>query len=456
MTLDRKDYKSAIPQLEKKIDSLTSDASKGLQKFDVLIDQAIAKINATKTIAVDARTSANGKNTIYYANSAPTGGEYKVDDVWFDTAHDSRINRWNGSAWVSFTLGDDAIGNLNASHINAGTIDASQITVSNLDASNLTSGTVSASRIDASTLKIGGYGLATTNDTANAEKKATDYIEASGTGIKVHKVTDANNYALIDSNGMKVYQGGSSSLVASFGTDVVLGKTNGINNVINSSGFAINDSSTNIASFKVGDVRDGGATKTATRIEATNEIGIYANGYSSTTDADKGLIIAKRGGAPVFYFGRALQFCPQPYAQATSTYSNVSIPLNTNPATSVPMTQIAHSSGHTFMDIDAGCIKFSNDYDGLLVEVTASVYVVPSTNTQATIYLYHYSDTGTTTEVAAGSTYLSSYGGAVQLVPRIISRIYMGDKLYIGVRLFSATGTAYCNHKDTFLTVKYM
>ena len=168
MTLDRKDYKSAIPQLEKKIDKLTNDADNGLQKFDILLEQAVNKITATKVIAIDARTSANGKNTIYYANSAPTGTNFKIDDVWFDTAHDSQINRWNGTSWSPFTLGDDAIGNLNASHINAGTIDASQITVSNLDASNITSGTVDASHIDASTLTIGGSNLATQSNLTTA------------------------------------------------------------------------------------------------------------------------------------------------------------------------------------------------------------------------------------------------------------------------------------------------
>ena len=298
-------------------------------------------------------------------------------------------------------------------------------------------------------------------DVTDAGTKATDYLKpVSTTGVYVKpqgqnpSSGSEGNSMRLDNNGLEIYV--NSASVAKYGTTARIGATNGVHNVIDSSGFAIKSGNTEVASFKIGNVDSGGSIKSGTRIESQNEIGIYANG---NTSASHGLVIDEKGGAPVFYFGRGLQFCPQPYALATSTYSNVSIPLNTNPATSVPMTQIYSSSGHTFMEIDAGCIKFSNDYDAFLVEVTASVYVVPSTNTQATIYLYHYDAdmSGAITEVAAGSTYLSSYGGAVQLMPRIINKaMYMSDKLYIGVRLFQSTGTAYCNHKDTFLTVKYV
>lgn len=468
MTLDRKDYKSAIPQLEKRISEIEQVGEKGLANFDVLKaslekevrarTQALLKTNERVEIAIE---SADGKNTIYHSASTPTGGEYKVGDTWFDASNGYAIHTWNGSAWVKEELGADAIENLSITNAKIANSTIQSAKIAGLDVGKLTGGYIDSGHINTGAITVGSlqdganYSTTTQMNSAiataksDAEKTATNYLTTiSGTtGISVHSANDTSNFANINSNGMTVYKGGTQ--VATFGDTATIGKANSTNTVIDSSGFTINSGSTKVASFKVGDVRDGGATKTATRIEATNEIGIYANGYSS---AEKGLIIAKRGGAPVFYFGNALQFCPQPYAVATSTSSNIS--LSSNTTTSVPMTSI--SSSHTFMEIDAGCIKFSN-YDAIKVEVTASVYVVPSTNTQATIYLYHYrGDMGTTTEVAAGTTYLSSYGGAVQLVPRIYSPIYINDKLYIGVRLFSSTGTAYCNHKDTFLTVKYM
>lgn len=470
MTLDRKDYKSAIPQLEKRISEIEQVGEKGLANFDVLKaslekevrvrTQALLKTNDRVEIAIE---SADGKNTIYHSASAPTGGEYKVGDTWFDASNGYAIHTWNGSAWVKEELGEDAIANLSITNAKIANATIQSAKIAGLDVGKLTGGYIDSGHINTGAITVGslqdGANYSTTTQMnsaiatakADAEKVATNYLTTiSGTtGISVHSANDTSNFANVNSSGMTVYKGGTK--VATFGDTATIGKANSTNTVIDSSGFAINSGSTEVATFKVGNVRSGGTTKSATRIEATNEIGIYANGYSS---ADSGLVIAKEGGAPVFYFGGELRFCPQPHAHATSTYSNISLPNNQAGGTSVPMTRI--SSSHTFMEIDAGCIKFSG-YDGVAVEVTASVYVVPSTNTQATIYLYRYrGDAGTTNEIAAGTTYLSSYGGAVQLVPRVFSPLWLNDKLYIAVRLFSSTGTAYCNHKDTFLDVKYM
>ena len=140
------------------------------------------------TKAEAAMTAANGKNKVYRQASAPTGGTYAVGDVWFDSDDDNKIYRWNGSSWDGFTLGDDAIGNLNASHINAGTIDARQVTVSYIDAANITSGYLSADRIEAGSLAISKTsglqtaldGKAGTGDAAQEEQLI--YIsKASGT-----------------------------------------------------------------------------------------------------------------------------------------------------------------------------------------------------------------------------------------------------------------------------------
>jgi hypothetical protein len=98
--------------------------------------------------AVDdtARTSADGKNTIYRQNTQPTG-TFAVGDTWFDSDDDNKLYRWTGTAWGPFTLGNNALASISASKITAGTIDASQITVSNLDAGNITTGSLTAARI---------------------------------------------------------------------------------------------------------------------------------------------------------------------------------------------------------------------------------------------------------------------------------------------------------------------
>ena len=104
--------------------------------------------------AVDAtaRASADGKNTIYRQDAEPTGGTYVTGDTWFDSNDNNKIYRYNGTAFVALQLGGNALANISANSITAGTIDASVITVSNLDAGNITTGSLSATRIGAGTI----------------------------------------------------------------------------------------------------------------------------------------------------------------------------------------------------------------------------------------------------------------------------------------------------------------
>lgn len=102
--------------------------------------------------AIEALQSANGKNTLYYSATAPTGGEYNVGDTWFDTSNDYQIHTWGGSAWVGFQLGEDAIADLSITNakIANGTIQSAKI--ANLDAGKITTGQLSAARIDVSSI----------------------------------------------------------------------------------------------------------------------------------------------------------------------------------------------------------------------------------------------------------------------------------------------------------------
>lgn len=94
--------------------------------------------------ADSAMRSANGKNTIYYGASAPTGGTYKTGDTWFNSSEDNAIYMWNGSAWVKEELGEDAIANLSITNakIANGTIQNGKI--ANLDAGKISAGNLSA------------------------------------------------------------------------------------------------------------------------------------------------------------------------------------------------------------------------------------------------------------------------------------------------------------------------
>jgi hypothetical protein len=142
--------------------------------------------------AVDltARASADGKNTIYRQNSQPSGGTYVTGDTWFDTDDDNKIYRFDGTSWVGFTLGNNALASISANKITAGTIDASVITVSNLDAGNITTGSLSASRITSGTISAS---ITITSPTITGATITGGTIRTAATGTRIELTTAASN-----------------------------------------------------------------------------------------------------------------------------------------------------------------------------------------------------------------------------------------------------------------------
>lgn len=61
------------------------------------------------TNGIDAVNAANSKNMIYRGASAPTGVTLHSGDVWFDTDNDNEIKIYDGSSWVSTSLGENAL-----------------------------------------------------------------------------------------------------------------------------------------------------------------------------------------------------------------------------------------------------------------------------------------------------------------------------------------------------------
>lgn len=63
------------------------------------VDARDTTIATAQAAATGAQATANGKNTVYYQGTAPSGGTYRTGDVWFDTANSYRMSTWTGSAW---------------------------------------------------------------------------------------------------------------------------------------------------------------------------------------------------------------------------------------------------------------------------------------------------------------------------------------------------------------------
>jgi hypothetical protein len=99
-----------------------------------------------------AQTTADGKNKIYRQTTMPTTGPFVEGDLWFDTDDDNKFYRYTGGAFSAFSLGNNAIADLSATKLTAGTIDASVITVSNINAGNISTGSLASGRIAAETI----------------------------------------------------------------------------------------------------------------------------------------------------------------------------------------------------------------------------------------------------------------------------------------------------------------
>ena len=112
--------------------------------------------------AIEAQRSADGKNTIFYTQAAPTEG-MKTDDTWFNPNEDNAIYRYNGTTWVKQELGEDAIANLSITNAKIADATIQSAKIANLDAAKITSGTIDTARLNVAGIITAGS-IATEDD----------------------------------------------------------------------------------------------------------------------------------------------------------------------------------------------------------------------------------------------------------------------------------------------------
>lgn len=142
----------------------------------------------------DARSVANGKNTIYYQSTPPSGSSYAVDDTWFDTDDGYKMYTWTGTTWSGFQLGNSAIASIAANKITAGSLAAGVIVTSNLSAGQITTGNLDAARIATTALNAN-------NITAGTISGIN--IETTGTGRKI-KLANSDDLLIYNEDSTKV------------------------------------------------------------------------------------------------------------------------------------------------------------------------------------------------------------------------------------------------------------
>ena len=128
-----------------------------------------ASVSAATAIAAE---SASTKNRVWYAASAPgsTRGE-REGDTWFQYSAATIVGqwRWTGSSWVTQTIGDEVIANLDAGKITSGIIDARHIGAGSIDASKIKADSITVRELKAETIvPIGGSLIASEPPTSGA------------------------------------------------------------------------------------------------------------------------------------------------------------------------------------------------------------------------------------------------------------------------------------------------
>lgn len=101
-----------------------------------------ASVSAATAIAAE---SANNKNRVWYSatGAGSTRGE-REGDTWFQYSGTTIVGqwRWTGSSWVTQTIGNQVIANLDAGKITSGIIDARHIGADSITVRELRAGTI--------------------------------------------------------------------------------------------------------------------------------------------------------------------------------------------------------------------------------------------------------------------------------------------------------------------------
>lgn len=207
-----------------------------------------------------AQNTANGKNTVTYSTSAPSGSGTRVGDIWWQYSAGIVIGQysWTGSAWASSPISSAVIANLDAAKITSGIISSIEY--------NNGSGTFRVTAAGALTASS-----ATITGTINA---TSGYIGSASTGWNFTSSGYLYNNALDTFLYPSTSPGGNSNTYAFYSARGVLA------NVLNASSSSASAISTN------GGVSAAGAISAASGVFTVNSSGnITAVGSIAATGA---------------------------------------------------------------------------------------------------------------------------------------------------------------------------
>ena len=255
-----------------------------------------------------AQNTANGKNTVTYSTSAPSGSGTRVGDIWWQYSAGIVIGQysWNGSSWVSSPISSAVIANLDAAKITSGIISSIEY--------NNGSGTfrvTAAGALTASSATITGTINATSGYIGSASTgwnfTSSGYLYNNALDTFLYPSTspggNANTYAMYSARGVLASQltstSTSASSINSLGGISASGAISGAGGV-----FTVNSSGNMTA---VGSIAATGAISTSGNISTsgsgtiTSAGAMVSNGdlstpnHTSTTNAANGYVFTTGG-----------------------------------------------------------------------------------------------------------------------------------------------------------------
>lgn len=163
-----------------------ADSKAGLAQSAATAAQSAA--SAAQTAANAAQTTADGKSKVTRATTDPIGAG-SAGDQWWKYSGSQIVGLWihSGSGWVSQTLTDAVITNLNAGTITAGFLAAARIQAATITGTHIAGGTVTAANMVAGTITAASGILA---DASITTAKIAD-LAVSGAKIANATITNA-------------------------------------------------------------------------------------------------------------------------------------------------------------------------------------------------------------------------------------------------------------------------
>lgn len=170
----------------------------------------------------NAQTTADGKNSIFYQDTAPSTTGRKEYDIWFDTANGNKMYYFNGIAWTEKQFGTDAIADstivarliasntitgdklvadsITAREIAAKTITANEIAANAITSAEIATGAVTADKISVTDLyaigaTIGGFSITSTKLYAGTAAGNMIAMQTGGTWAFAAGATSHSSYA---------------------------------------------------------------------------------------------------------------------------------------------------------------------------------------------------------------------------------------------------------------------